>query len=97
MATPQVRFVQDAQPREAHLHTRWRLELGDLGELPSLPGDQARRLSSALRAAQEGVLRIACGDTVPWLQCLGWRLGAHRAACGLHAHVVEPAELGGAG
>ncbi|CAJ1356503.1 unnamed protein product [Effrenium voratum] len=32
--------------------TRWRLELGDLGELPSLPGDH------------EGVLRIACGDTV---------------------------------
>jgi len=50
------------------------LELGDLGELPSLPGDKAGELGRVfwwmifwlekMGFSKEGVLRIACGDTV---------------------------------
>ncbi|CAK9002742.1 unnamed protein product [Durusdinium trenchii] len=39
-------------PQAQACSTKWRLELGDCGELPRLPGDN------------EGVLRISCGDTV---------------------------------
>eukprot|EP00931_Biecheleriopsis_adriatica_P078361 TRINITY_DN51816_c0_g1_i1.p1 TRINITY_DN51816_c0_g1~~TRINITY_DN51816_c0_g1_i1.p1 ORF type:complete len:688 (+),score=108.01 TRINITY_DN51816_c0_g1_i1:85-2148(+) len=38
---------------------RWRLELGDQGELPVLPGDK------------DGVLRVGCGDTVLFVLAAG--------------------------